>query len=77
MARRMVEAGVPFVRVSRAWWDSHGQNFETHLEMVPERTVCSVELALQLAEVYSRGSLKRVEYALPQRMLPRVVPRRC
>ena len=36
MARRMVEAGVPFVRVSRAWWDSHGQNFETHLEMVPE-----------------------------------------
>ncbi len=36
MARRMVEAGVPFVRVSRAWWDSHGQNFETHAEMVPE-----------------------------------------
>jgi len=36
MARRMVEAGVPFVRVSRAWWDSHGQNFETHQEMVPE-----------------------------------------
>jgi len=24
------------VRVSRAWWDSHGQNFETHQEMVPE-----------------------------------------
>ncbi|MSR67113.1 MAG: DUF1501 domain-containing protein [Pedosphaera sp.] len=36
MARRMVEAGVPFVRVARAWWDSHGQNFETHQEMVPE-----------------------------------------
>jgi hypothetical protein len=36
MARRMVEAGVPFVRVSRAWWDSHGQNFETHAEMAPE-----------------------------------------
>lgn len=35
-ARRLVEAGVPFVRVSRAWWDSHGQNFETHQEMVPE-----------------------------------------
>ena len=28
--------GVPFVRVGRAWWDSHGQNFETHQEMVPE-----------------------------------------
>ncbi len=36
IARRLVEAGVPFVRVGRAWWDSHGQNFETHSEMVPE-----------------------------------------
>ena len=36
VARRLVEAGVPFVRVGRAWWDSHGQNFETHQEMVPE-----------------------------------------
>ena len=32
IARRLVEAGVPFVRVGRAWWDSHGQNFETHQE---------------------------------------------
>jgi len=36
VARRLVEAGVPFVRVGRAWWDSHGQNFETHLELVTE-----------------------------------------
>lgn len=36
IARRLVEAGVPFVRVARAWWDSHAQNFETHLELVPE-----------------------------------------
>jgi hypothetical protein len=36
VARRLVEAGVPFVRVARAWWDSHGQNFETHSELVPE-----------------------------------------
>ena len=36
IARRLIEAGVPFVRVNRAWWDSHGQNFETHQEMVPE-----------------------------------------
>src|SRR5262249_7055267 len=35
-ARRLVEAGVPFVRVARAWWDSHGQNFETHQELAPE-----------------------------------------
>lgn len=36
IARRLVEAGVPFVKVARAWWDSHGQNFETHLELVSE-----------------------------------------
>ncbi len=36
VARRLVEAGVPFVKISRAWWDSHGQNFETHLELVTE-----------------------------------------
>ncbi len=36
IARRLIEAGVPFVRVARAWWDSHAQNFETHLELVPE-----------------------------------------
>ena len=35
-ARRLVEAGVPFIRVGRAWWDSHGHNFETHEELVPE-----------------------------------------
>ncbi|MFP6575880.1 MAG: DUF1501 domain-containing protein, partial [Pirellulaceae bacterium] len=34
VARRLIEAGTPFVKVSRAWWDSHGQNFETHLELV-------------------------------------------
>jgi hypothetical protein len=33
MARRLVEAGVPFVKIGRAWWDSHGQNFETHREL--------------------------------------------
>lgn len=36
IARRLVEAGTPYVKVSRAWWDSHGQNFETHLELVTE-----------------------------------------
>ena len=33
VARRLVEAGTPFVKVARAWWDSHGQNFETHREL--------------------------------------------
>ena len=36
VARRLIEAGTPFVKISRAWWDSHGQNFETHLELVTE-----------------------------------------
>lgn len=36
IARRLIEAGTPFVKVSRAWWDSHGENFETHLELVTE-----------------------------------------
>src|SRR5260221_4838044 len=35
-ARRLGEARVPVVAVGRAWWDSHGQNFETHQELVPE-----------------------------------------
>ncbi|MSU77690.1 MAG: DUF1501 domain-containing protein [Gemmataceae bacterium] len=35
-ARRLCEAGVPFIRVGRAWWDTHAQNFESHQEMVPE-----------------------------------------
>jgi len=36
VARRLVEAGVPFVKLGRGWWDSHGDNFETHLELVAD-----------------------------------------
>jgi hypothetical protein len=36
VARRLIEAGVPYVRVNKGWWDTHGQNFEAHYEMVPE-----------------------------------------
>jgi uncharacterized protein (DUF1501 family) len=50
VARRLVEAGVPFVRVARAWWDSHGQNFETHQEMVPELDHVMATLIDDLAE---------------------------
>ncbi len=55
MARRMVEAGVPFVRVSRAWWDSHGQNFETHLELVSE---LDHVMSTLLDDLDERGLLK-------------------
>ncbi len=54
-ARRLIEAGVPFVRVGRAWWDSHGQNFETHQELVPE--LDRVMSAL-LDDLQSRGLLE-------------------
>lgn len=54
VARRLVEAGVPFVKVSRAWWDSHGQNFETHLELVSE--LDNVMSAL-LDDLHDRGLL--------------------
>jgi hypothetical protein len=54
-ARRLVEAGVPFVRVGRAWWDSHGQNFETHQEMVPE---LDHVLSTLLDDLEQRGLLR-------------------
>jgi hypothetical protein len=55
IARRLVEAGVPFVRVGRAWWDSHGQNFETHGEMVPE---LDHVMATLLDDLKERGLLE-------------------
>jgi Protein of unknown function (DUF1501) len=55
VARRLVEAGVPFVRVGRAWWDSHGQNFETHQELVPE---LDHVMAALLDDLEQRGLLR-------------------
>ncbi len=55
VARRLVEAGVPFVRVGRAWWDSHGQNFETHQELVPE---LDHVMAALLDDLQQRGMLE-------------------
>jgi hypothetical protein len=55
VARRLIEAGVPFVRVGRAWWDSHGENFETHQEMVPE---LDHVMAALLDDLHERGLLE-------------------
>jgi uncharacterized protein (DUF1501 family) len=55
VARRLIEAGVPFVRVARAWWDSHGQNFETHQELVPE---LDHVMAALLDDLEQRGLLQ-------------------
>jgi len=55
VARRLIEAGTPFVKVSRAWWDSHGQNFETHLEMVTE---LDHVMSTLLDDLHERGLLE-------------------
>ena len=46
---------MPFVRVGRAWWDSHGQNFETHQELVPE---LDHVMATLLDDLEQRGLLE-------------------
>ena len=55
IARRLVEAGVPFVKVARAWWDSHGQNFETHRELCADLDQCMSAL---LDDLKQRGLLE-------------------
>jgi hypothetical protein len=35
-ARRLLEAGVPMVKVARGFWDSHHDNFESHRELTPD-----------------------------------------
>src|SRR5437764_10230693 len=57
IARRLVEAGVPFVRVGRAWGDSPGQNFETHPEMGRE---LDHVLATLIDDLNARGLLDDV-----------------
>ena len=55
-ARRLIEAGVPFVKVGRAWWDSHGENFETHLELVTE---LDHVMSTLIDDLKSRGLLEQ------------------
>jgi hypothetical protein len=55
IARRLVEAGVPMVKVGRAWWDSHADNFESHRELVTELDHVMSTLILDLEE---RGLLQ-------------------
>jgi hypothetical protein len=55
VARRLVEAGVPMVKVARAWWDSHADNFESHRELVGE---LDHVLATLLTDLDERGLLQ-------------------
>ena len=56
VARRLVEAGVPFVRLNRGWWDSHGENFDIHHELVPE---LDDVLSVLLDDLEERGLLEQ------------------
>lgn len=55
VARRLIEGGLPFVRLTRGWWDSHGENFDVHAELVPD--LDQVMSAL-LDDLDDRGLLK-------------------
>jgi hypothetical protein len=55
IGRRLIEAGVPMVKVGRAWWDSHADNFESHRELVAELDHVMSTLLLDLEE---RGLLQ-------------------
>ena len=55
IARRLVEADVPFVKVARAWWDSHGQNFETHQELCAD---LDHSMSVLLDDLQERGLLE-------------------
>ncbi|HEV3084513.1 MAG TPA: DUF1501 domain-containing protein [Gemmataceae bacterium] len=55
IARRLIEAGVPMVKVGRAWWDSHADNFESHRELAAELDHVMSTLLLDLEE---RGLLE-------------------
>jgi len=50
IGRRLLEAGVPMVKVARAWWDSHADNFESHRELVAELDHVMSTLLLDLEE---------------------------
>lgn len=56
LARRLLEAGVPVVKLARGFWDSHHDNFESHRELVPDFDRVFSTLLDDLEE---RGMLER------------------
>ncbi len=55
IARRLLEAGVPMVKVARGFWDSHHDNFESHRELVPD---FDHVMSVLLADLDERGLLE-------------------
>jgi hypothetical protein len=50
MARRLLEAGVTFVKVASYGWDTHGDNFNGHLSLAPKFDRAFAALVEDLAE---------------------------
>jgi Protein of unknown function (DUF1501) len=57
LGRRMLEAGVTFVKVTSYGWDTHGDNFNGHLSLVPKFDMAFASVVEDLAE---RGMLDNV-----------------
>ncbi len=55
LARRLLEAGVPVVKVAKGFWDSHHDNFESHRELVPD---FDQVLSVLLGDLKDRGLLE-------------------
>lgn len=56
-ARKMLEAGVTFVKVNSYGWDTHGDNFNGHASLVPKFDQAFAAIVEDLAE---RGMLENV-----------------
>jgi uncharacterized protein (DUF1501 family) len=56
-ARRMLEAGVRFVKVTSYGWDTHGDNFNGHLSLVPK---VDMAFSAMLEDLQQRGMLDNV-----------------
>jgi hypothetical protein len=54
MARRLVEAGVPYVTINYPGWDTHKQHFQTMRRKLPE---LDAGFATLLADLHERGLL--------------------
>jgi hypothetical protein len=56
MARRLVEAGVPFVEVQSPGWDTHGNELPTLKKLIPPVDQATAEL---ISDLKDRGLLER------------------
>ena len=56
-ARKMLEAGVTFVKVNSYGWDTHGDNFNGHASLVPKFDQAFAAIVADLAE---RGMMENV-----------------